>query len=120
MNGRRCQACVDKPDSAETKMVHACINIIVINGNDDTSNDMSVNAAMTCEEFVQMYKATKGMPSESMIVVKYKGRDISISSSGHKSLSNLGVEDGSVVFVIEAKSQPINSPSNKAKKKGRT
>ena len=80
MDRKRCQNYCDKFDLAETEIANGHIDIIVADSNDNT-----ISPAMTLKEFIQ--EVLKHIPSESMNAMKHKGRTMTVSLSGHKSLS---------------------------------
>ena len=82
------------------------IDILVIN-NEGIKDEMHTYPNTTLREFIDFYKVMKHLPSKSLLRVKYRGKNMFLSTCGNKTLDELSITHRSYITVSEV--QPVVS-----------
>ena len=83
------------------------IDILVIN-NEGIKDEMHTYPNTTLREFIDFYKVMKHLPSKSLLRVKYRGKNLFLSTCGNKTLDELSITHRSYITVSEV--QPVSAP----------
>ncbi|KAL7526094.1 hypothetical protein ACHAXR_001313, partial [Thalassiosira sp. AJA248-18] len=93
----------------------ASIDVIVINDEAGTREEVHTYPETHLREFISFYKSIMHTHDTTKFRLKFMGKTIFLSSSGSKTLEELGITHRSFIHATEIRPPPITAPPKKDK-----